>query len=118
MKLVLRWVIVAFSVWVAIKLVPGLAFDGTPWVLIAIAAALGLLNALVRPVMVLAGCPCVAVTFGLLVLAMNALLLGFAARLSGLLDLGLTSTGAWATFLGALVISVVSGVLTLVLVDD
>lgn len=118
MTLVLRWLIVALSVWVAVRLVPGLAFDGPPWAFLVIAGILGLVNAFVRPILVLLSCPCVAITFGLFLLVVNAVMLELTVRVSALLALGLASEGFGATFLGALVISVVSGVLTLVLVDD
>lgn len=118
MYLILRWLITAFSVWVAVMLIPGLDHSGN-WVsLLAIAAVLGLVNAFIRPFVVFLSCPCIAVTLGLFILIINALMLGVTVWLSEAFGLGLTSEGFLPVFLGALVISVVSGILNLVLTDD
>jgi putative membrane protein len=54
---------------------------------------------------------------GLFILIINAFMLSLTVWLSGIFDLGLTSAGFWPTFLGALVISLVSGVINLLVKD-
>jgi putative membrane protein len=71
---------------------------------------LSLVNAIVKPLMNLFSLPIVILTLGLFLLVTNALALQLVIWLSApeRLDLGISSTGFfWATFLGALVISVI-----------
>jgi putative membrane protein len=110
MNFLIKLAITALGVWVAFSIVPGLDFDGSIWNLIVIAVVLSLVNAIVKPLMNLLSLPLVILTLGLFLLVTNALALQLVIWLSEpeRLDLGLTSTGFfWATFLGALVISVV-----------
>lgn len=118
MRLLVRWLITAFSVWVAVTLIPGLTFDGDVVTLLLIALVLGLVNAVIRPIAVLLSCPCLAVTLGVFIIVINAAMLALTIWLSGMFGLGLASDGAWSTFLGALVISVVSGILNVVIGDE
>jgi putative membrane protein len=71
---------------------------------------LGIINALVRPVLLILCLPLILVTMGLFILVLNALLLWF---VSGILPgSSFTVSGFWAAFWGALVISVVSWILS------
>jgi putative membrane protein len=110
MKLILKLAITALAVWVAFSIVPGLDFDGSIWALIGIAVLVALVNGIVKPILNLLSLPIVVLTLGLFLLITNAIALALVIWLSApeRLDLGLTSTGFfWATFLGALVISVI-----------
>ena len=110
MNLILKLAITALGVWVATAIVDGIQFEGPFWKLVLIAVVLSLVNAIVRPIMVVLSLPIVLLTLGLFLLITNALALQLVIWLAApeRLDLGLTSTGFfWATFLGALVISVV-----------
>lgn len=120
MKLLVRLIINALALWIAIELIPGLKFEGSNVSLIIIALIFGLVNALVRPLIILLTCPLVLLTLGLFVLVINTIMLSLTIWLSGpgVFDLGLTSTGFWATFLAAIVISIVSGILSALLKDD
>lgn len=118
MRLLIRWAVNTIALWAAIQLVPGLTHDGTAVSLLLIALIFGLVNALVRPLLVLLTCPLIILTLGLFVLIVNTLLFSLTIWLSGVFDLGLMSSGFWATFLGALVVSIVSGVLSILLRDD
>lgn len=119
LRLLVRLIVNAVALWVAVELVPGLQFEGD-WVsLLIIAFIFGLVNALVRPIIILLTCPLIVLSLGLFVLVINTLMLALTVWLSReVLDLGLTSTGFWATFLGALVISIVSGVINLLIKDE
>ncbi|HEX6386351.1 MAG TPA: phage holin family protein [Anaerolineae bacterium] len=119
LRLLVRLIVNAVALWVAVELVPGLQFEGD-WVsLLIIAFIFGLVNALVRPIIILLTCPLIVLSLGLFVLVINTLMLALTVWLSReVLDLGLTSTGFWATFLGALIISIVSGVINLLIKDE
>jgi putative membrane protein len=118
-KLLLRLVINAIALWAAVQLVPGLSHEGDAVTLLIIALIFGVVNALVRPLLILLTCPLIVVTLGLFVLVVNTILLSLTIWVSSdLFNLGLTSNSFWATFFGALVISIVSGLLSLLLKDD
>lgn len=108
MGFLLKVAITGVGVWLAVQLVNGLQFTGTTVALIAIAVILALVNAVVRPVVSLLSLPLVLLTLGLFLLVINALMLGLTIWISEQFDLGLTSTGFGATFLGALVVTIVS----------
>jgi putative membrane protein len=116
-KLLVRWVVIAVSLWVAVLIVPGLHYEGSGVELFIIAAIFGLVNAVIRPIVLLLSCPLVVLTFGLFILVVNTLMLSLTIWLSSLFNFGITSEGFWATFLGAVVISIVSGILNLFLKD-
>lgn len=118
MRFLIRWAINAIALWVAIQLLPGLTHEGSAISLLVIALIFGLVNALVRPLLVMLTCPLIVLTLGLFVLVINTLMLALTEWLSGLWNLGFNSTDWGATFLGALIISVVSGVLSLLLRDE
>lgn len=113
-KLLLRWLINAIAVYVAAWLVPGIHVAEGPVTLIIIAALLGLVNALVRPLLTLLTCPLVILTLGLFTLVINALMLQLAAWLAG--D-WFHIAGFWPAFWGALIISIVSALLSTFLGD-
>jgi putative membrane protein len=118
-KLLIRLGINAIALWAAIELVPGLSYEGDWVTLLVIALIFGVVNALVRPLLILLTCPLIVVTLGLFVLVVNTIMLSLTIWLSNdLLNQSFTTTGFWATFFGALVISIVSGVLSLLLKDD
>ncbi len=117
-RLLIRLVINAVAIWAAVNLVPGLNHEGSTVSLLIVALIFGLVNALVRPLLLLLTCPFILLTLGLFVLVVNTIMLSLTVRLSSVWDLGLTSTGFWATFLGALVISIVSSIISLLIKDN
>lgn len=110
MKLIIRIVVLAFAVWVAVGIVGGLEFDGSWWNLVLIGLILGVINASIKPVLKILSIPVIVLTLGLFLLVINWALFALVIWLAGpdRLDLGLTSTGFWATLLGALIVSLVS----------
>lgn len=103
-----RWLMSALVLLIIAEVVPGISISG--WYAAIIAAlVLGLLNALVKPVLVLLTFPITIVTLGLSVLVINGLLFWFA---SSFLD-GFDVTGFWSAFLGALIMTVFSSVISL-----
>ena len=118
-RLLIRWIVNAVALWVAIQIVPGLNYvSESSLSLLIIALIFGLVNALVRPILVLLTCPLIVLTLGLFVLVINAIMLSITVWLSGIFDLGLTSESFISTLLGALVISIVSGVINLLVHED
>jgi putative membrane protein len=97
----------AAALWVAVQIVPGLTFDGSIPALLLVALILGVINAVVKPILTVLSLPLVLLTLGFFLLVVNAITLWIVIRLSEGLDLGLASEGFGATFLGALVVSVV-----------
>lgn len=117
MKGILGLVATAAGVWVAVQIVPGLEFDGSAWAFIGVAILVALVNMIVKPVLKVLSFPVILLTLGLFLLIINAVVLQLVVWLAApeRLDLGLTSTGFfWATFLGAVVISLVRWALDLV----
>lgn len=100
------------------RLVPGIQHGGSGWGLLGVALVFGVVNALVRPLLLVLTCPLVVLTLGLFLLVLNALMLQLTAALSGALGLGFTVTGFGAAVLGAIVVAVVSAFLNLFVGDD
>ncbi len=74
MKLLLRWLLNATGLWVATVIIPGVAASGWEALLVA-ALLLGLVNALVRPVLVVLTLPITLVTLGVFLVVINACML-------------------------------------------
>lgn len=107
-KALLRWIINAVAIWVAIEIVPGLSADGGWTVYLWLALILGLVNALIAPIIKLLTCPLILLTLGLFTLVINGAMLWLAGVISRELGLGFYVHDLGAAILGALVISVVS----------
>jgi putative membrane protein len=103
----LKIVIGAAALWVAVQVVGGLEFDGSVATLLIIALILGVINAVVRPILKLLSLPLVVLTLGLFLLVVNAITLWIVIQISEAMELGLSSDGFGATFLGALVVAIV-----------
>ncbi len=114
MKLLLRWVIVAFSLFVAAWLVPGIRVEGNAWLIYAVMAViLGFANAVVRPLLKLLTCSLIILTLGLFVLVINGLTLWLASSIAvNWFRVGFYVDGFWSAFLGALIVSIVSIILS------
>jgi putative membrane protein len=100
-----RLTISALGLWLAQKIVPGIEIEGTG-TLIAAALLLGIVNALVRPLLVVLTLPITVVTLGLFLLVVNAAMLGLVAAL---LD-GFRISGFGAALLGSIVVGLTSWV--------
>jgi putative membrane protein len=120
-KLLIRWFVNAVALAAAAWLVQGIEVVSEPkWLTVAIAALIfGLANALVRPVVKFLTCPLIILTLGLFTLVINALMLLLASWIGDQLNVGFQVAKFWPdAVLGALVISVVSFVLSLVFRED
>ena len=112
MGFLLRVVINTLAILLAVNVVPGIEARGVLTVLGA-GLVLGLINAIVRPVLLLLTLPLTLVTLGLFLLVLNA----FCLWLTSVLVKGFVVEGFWAAFFGALIVSVVSWLLTAFLSD-
>jgi len=113
-RFIIRWAINAIALYAAIALVPGIRPQSTHWLSILwLALIFGLVNALLRPLLTLLTCPLIILTLGLFTLLFY--LAGLAGTYFGV---GFTVDGFWAAFFGALVTSLVSVVLSLILKDE
>jgi putative membrane protein len=113
-KLLLRWGINAVGVYVAMRLVPGIRAEGSWTVYLWMGLLLGLANAIIAPLLKALTCPLILLTLGLFTLVINALMLWLASVAAASLGIAFSLDGFGAAFLGALVISVVSFVLSII----
>ncbi|TEA77822.1 phage holin family protein [Allopusillimonas ginsengisoli] len=107
MELLLVWILNAVALLIVAYILPGINVASFGSALIA-ALVLGLLNTLVKPVLILLTLPITIVTLGLFLLVLNALVFWFA----GSVLKGFQVSGFWWAMLGAFVYSIVSGVLS------
>ena len=102
----LRWVVLTAAVLAASWLLDGIRVDGLVSAVLA-AAMLGLLNAFLRPLLIILTLPLNIVTLGLFTFLINALMLKIASELIP----GFTVDGFWTAVFGALIIGLVSWLL-------
>jgi putative membrane protein len=101
---IVRIAVTVFGLWVASQLVAGVAIS-EPETFVLAAILLGVVNALVRPVVVLLTLPLTMLTLGLFLFVINAAMLGLVARLLPAFHVA----DFWAALLGSLILSIVSG---------
>jgi putative membrane protein len=121
MKLLIRWVIVAIALVVAMALIPGIRVEDTnAWIAVGVmAVVLGLVNAVIRPILAFLSCGCIVATLGLFMLVINGITLWLSSWVAqNWLNIGFVVDGFWPAFWGAIVVSVVSFVLSLILIDE
>ncbi len=109
---IIRVLIVAAGLWAASKLVSGVTInDG--WSLVWAALVLGIINAIVRPVVILLTLPLTLLTLGLFLIVINA---GMLSLTAWLLD-GMTVSGFWPAVFGAIIVSI-TGIIASWLIGD
>lgn len=118
-RFILRWLINAVALYAAVALVPGIVAQSTNWLsFLWLALIFGLLNALLRPLLKLLTCPLIFLTLGLFTLVINTFLFWLSGVIGTNFGVGFTVAGFWPAFLGGLVVSIVSVVLTMIFKDD
>lgn len=113
MRFLLRLAITAAALWVAVLLVPGIDFAGPWWHLLLVALVFGVVNAVVRPILLYLSCPLIVLTLGFFLLVLNALMLWLTGTLSGALGISFDVQGFLPAFIGGLVVGIVSAVLNI-----
>ncbi|MBV6391731.1 MAG: hypothetical protein KPEEDBHJ_00944 [Anaerolineales bacterium] len=117
-KFIIRWLINAVGLYAAVWIVPGIEYLGD-WVgILWLALIIGLLNALVRPLLKFLTCPLIILTLGLFTLVINTVMLLLTRTIGQSLGIGLSVDGFWSALLGSLVMSVVSIVMSVVFRDE
>ena len=116
-KFILRWIINAIAIFLAIKFVPGIHLESL-FSIIWLALIFGLANAFLRPLLKLLTCPLIILTLGLFTLLINAFLFWLTGQIGQAFGIAISFDGFWPIFLGALVISIISIVLSLILKDE
>ena len=130
MKLLVRWVIVSLALFAAAWLIPGIQVEGTAWIVYAVMALiLGLANAVVRPLLKFLTCPLIILTLGLFTLIINTATLwvsswvavnwlGIGFYIQGFETGNIYVAPFWTAFLGALVVSIVTAILSVLVKED
>ena len=112
-RFLIHWLIIALALWVTAYILPGVDIGSTQALAIA-AIVLGLINALIRPILTLLTLPITILTLGLFYLVVN----GFTFLLASALVPGFDVHGFWWAVLGALVVSVISSFVGAFAADD
>ena len=112
-RFIVRWLITAAAVWAAANLVGGIHLKGAGTTLI-VALVLGFLNAYVRPLLRFTTLPIIIVTAGLFLIVINTALLALTAWIVGNFTTNFRITSFGAAFWGAVIITVVSFLISIV----
>jgi len=102
-----RWIATALAIGVAAQVLPGIQVDGL-WPTVVAALLLGLANVTIRPILLLLTLPLTVLTLGLFALVVNGAMLALVASLVN----GVHVAGFGSAILGAVLISLVGGLLT------
>ena len=103
----IRWLVTTIAVCAAEKIIPGIHCNSAG-ALLGASLLLGIINAFVRPILLLLSIPFIIVTMGLFILVVNALMLMLVAQIVP----SFSVDGFWNAFFGSMVISLVSWILS------
>lgn len=117
MRFLLRLGVIAAALWTAVRLVPGITYEGHWAGLLGVAVVFGTANATIRPILAVLTCPLVFLTLGLFILVLNGFMLLLTSIVAELLGLEFFVATLWDGFLGALVVSIVSALLNTFVAD-
>jgi putative membrane protein len=109
--LVVRFIINVAALWFAQLIITGFDIEDAPALLFG-AVIFGVINAFIKPVVKMFSCLLTILTLGLFTLIINTAMLGLTAWIAGQLGLDFEVDGFIAAFLGALIISIVSTLLS------
>jgi len=117
-KFIFRWLINAVALYVAVWIVPGIEYY-SDWVgILWLALIIGLLNALVRPLLKFLTCPLIILTLGFFTLVINTGILLLASNIGQSLGIGLMVDGFGSALLGSIIMSLVSVVMSIIFRDE
>jgi putative membrane protein len=122
MKILIRLLVNAIALAVAAWMLSGITVEGTSTsrrviTLVAVAAIFGLVNAFIKPLATILSLPFIILTLGLLIFVINALMLLLTSWISDGLDVPFQVDGFGTALIGALIITVVSWLLNVILPD-
>jgi putative membrane protein len=102
--ILIRWAVLAFSMWIATLIVPGITVNGGVGTYLWVALLFGLINSIFGSIIKVLTFPVSIITFGLFLFVVNAAMLSLTARWSEKLDI----TGFWSALFASLIISVIT----------
>ena len=122
MRFLIRVLASAAALAVATAVVPGIelttgSVTSKVLTLIAVALIFGVINAFLKPIVKIVGCAFYILTLGLIAFVVNALLLWLTSWLADKLNLPWHITGFWPAFWGAIIVSVVGWLLSILVRD-
>ncbi len=120
MQLLLRWLLTAAALAITAWIVPGITVEGETGIfaVLVMAAVFGFVNAFIRPLLKLLSCPLIILTLGLFILIVNAISFSLSSWIAqNVFGARFIVDGFWPAFWGAIVVSIVSFVLSLLLPD-
>ena len=117
-RFLLRLLVTAIALYAAVRLVPGITYEGGWQTLAAMALIFGLVNATVRPILTLLSCPLIILTMGLFILVINGAMLLLATRLADVFGVTFYVQGFGSALWGALVISIVSFLMNVLIREE
>jgi putative membrane protein len=112
---VVRLLINAAALWVAVRIVPGVSYSGGWLGLLAVALIFGIVNTFVGITAKVLTFPLIFVTLGLFIFVINGLMLWLTSAVSETLGLAFNVAGFWPAFWGALVVTIVSAAVRMVI---
>lgn len=118
MGFLLQLVVNAAALWVATQIVPGVTYQGGPGPFLVVALIFGVINTTLRPITKLLTCPLILLTLGLFALVVNGLMLWLTSTLASQVGINFHVAGFFPAFWGALVVSIVSTVLSMFVHDS
>lgn len=116
MTFILRLLINAVALWCAARFVDGISYTGSWQGLVGLALVFGVVNTLVRPVLSFFSFPIQIITLGLFTLVLNAAMLLLTSALATRLGVAFHISGFWAAFVGAVLVSMLSTILSWVVI--
>lgn len=120
MRLLVRWLIITVSLFLAAWIVPGIeVVGGNAWLIYGIMAMiLGLANILIKPLLKFLSCGIILLTFGLFSLVINAAMLMLSSRIAETwFNVSFHVQDFWSALLGGLIVSIVGTILNAILLD-
>lgn len=120
MKFILRFLSNAVGLYLAVYLLKGtyITPQSDNWVsYLWLALIFGLVNAIIRPLLMVVSCPFIVLTLGLGTLLINTLMFWLAGWIGTHFGVGFTVNGFLGAFFGALIVSIVSFILSLIFKD-
>ena len=120
MKLIIRVLINAVALWLTAQILPAFDLTGNVLGILIVAIIFGLVNAFIRPIVKLLSLPITVLTLGLFTLVINTAMLMLTAWIAGgylSIEGNFLQQLLWA-FLGSIIISIISAILSWILPDD
>jgi putative membrane protein len=119
-KFILRLAINAVALYLAVQIVPGIQLLSGPASVIGLALIFGIVNALFRPLLKFLTCGLILLTLGLFTLVINTVLFILTVNIGQWfgINMNISDPVWWNAFLGGLIVSVVSVVMTMILKDE